>query len=84
MTADTLSPPAPSALHSVTTAIAQAAHIAGRKAEAVTLIAVSKTHDADTIRPLLDEGHRVFGENRVAEAAEKWPALHEAYPGVSL
>ena len=46
MTADTLSPPAPSALHNVTTAIAQAAHIAGRKAEAVTLIAVSKTHDA--------------------------------------
>lgn len=84
MTADTLSPPEPSALHNVTTAIAQAAHIAGRKAEAVTLIAVSKTHDADAIRPLLDEGHRVFGENRVAEAAEKWPALRAAYPGVSL
>lgn len=84
MTADTLSPPTPSALHGVTTAIAQAAHIAGRKAEEVTLIAVSKTHGADTIRPLLDAGHRVFGENRVAEAAEKWPALCAAYPGVSL
>ncbi|WP_230481598.1 YggS family pyridoxal phosphate-dependent enzyme [Sphingomonas sp. Leaf21] len=51
---------------------------------APTLIAVSKTHDADTIRPLLDAGHRVFGENRVQEAAGKWPALIEAYPGVEL
>ena len=49
-----------------------------------TLIAVSKTHDADTIRPLLDAGHRVFGENRVQEAAAKWPALREDYPGVEL
>lgn len=48
------------------------------------LIAVSKTHDADTIRPLLKAGHRVFGENRVQEAAAKWPALAEAYPGVEL
>lgn len=79
MTADT-----PPPLAAVTTAIAQAAHIAGRKAEEVTLIAVSKTHDADAIRPLLDAGHRVFGENRVAEAAAKWPALRDAYPGVSL
>lgn len=49
-----------------------------------TLIAVSKTHDADTIRPLLDAGHRVFGENRVQEAAAKWPALRADYPGVEL
>lgn len=49
-----------------------------------TLIAVSKTHDADTIRPLLDAGHRVFGENRVQETAAKWPALRNAYPGVEL
>ena len=49
-----------------------------------TLIAVSKTHDADTIRPLLDAGQRVFGENRVQEAVAKWPALQEAYAGVEL
>lgn len=84
MTADTPSPLAPTALQAVTTAIAQAARLAGREPADVTLIAVSKTHDADTIRPLLDAGHRVFGENRVAEAAEKWPALREAYSGVSL
>lgn len=52
--------------------------------DAPTLIAVSKTHDADTIRPLLEAGHRVFGENRVQEAAAKWPALRDAYPGVEL
>jgi PLP dependent protein len=50
----------------------------------VTLIAVSKTHDAAAIRPLLDAGQRVFGENRVQEAAAKWPALRAAYPGVEL
>ncbi|MBB3880590.1 YggS family pyridoxal phosphate-dependent enzyme [Sphingomonas pseudosanguinis] len=49
-----------------------------------TLIAVSKTHDADTIRPLLEAGHRVFGENRVQEAAAKWPALRDGYDGVEL
>ena len=79
MTADTVSP-----LDTVTTAIAQAARLAGREPAEVTLIAVSKTHDADAIRPLLDAGHRVFGENRVAEAAAKWPALRTAYPGVVL
>jgi len=49
-----------------------------------TLIAVSKTHDADTIRPLLDAGHRVFGENRVQEAEAKWPALRAENPNVRL
>ncbi|NIJ23496.1 YggS family pyridoxal phosphate-dependent enzyme [Sphingomonas japonica] len=64
--------------------IARAATLADRKPESVTLIAVSKTHDADAIRPLLDAGHRVFGENRVQEAAGKWPALREEYPGIAL
>jgi PLP dependent protein len=49
-----------------------------------TLIAVTKTHDADTIRPVLDAGHRVFGENRVQEAMGKWPALRAAYSGIEL
>lgn len=49
-----------------------------------TLIAISKTVEADRIRPLLDAGQRVFGENRVAEAEAKWPALRADYPDVVL
>lgn len=64
--------------------IADAAKIARRAAADVKLVAVSKTRDATAIRPLLDSGHRVFGENRVQEAAEKWPALREAFPDVEL
>ena len=50
----------------------------------ITLIAVSKTHPADRITPLLEIGHRVFGENRVQEAQGKWPALLEHYPDTQL
>ena len=50
----------------------------------VTLIAVSKTHPVERIEPLLEAGHRVFGENRVQEAQDKWPALREQYPDVEL
>ncbi|MCD2323545.1 YggS family pyridoxal phosphate-dependent enzyme [Sphingomonas sp. IC-56] len=64
--------------------IARAARIADRKPEAVTLIAVSKTHDADAIRPLIAAGQRVFGENRVQEAEAKWPDLREETPGIEL
>lgn len=64
--------------------IAKAAKLAGRNAADVTLIAISKTHDADAIRPLIAEGQRVFGENRVQEAAAKWPALRAATPGIAL
>ena len=64
--------------------IARAASLARRRPEEVTLVAVSKTHDADAIRPLLDAGHRVFGENRVQEAEAKWPELRAAYDGVEL
>ena len=49
-----------------------------------TLIAVSKTHSAEQIRPLLEAGHRVFGENRVQEALAKWPALKADYPDIEL
>jgi hypothetical protein len=55
-----------------------------RRTDTVTLIAVSKTQPAEAIEPLLATGHRVFGENRVAEAAAKWPALRERYDGVAL
>jgi pyridoxal phosphate enzyme (YggS family) len=64
--------------------IAQGAKIAQRKAGDVTLIAVSKTHDAAAIEPLIAAGQRVFGENRVQEAAAKWPALRAAHPGIEL
>jgi pyridoxal phosphate enzyme (YggS family) len=60
--------------------IAKAAALAGRKEEAIELIAVSKTHPADAILPLLEAGHRSFGENRVQEAEGKWPELRERFP----
>ncbi|UVO50993.1 YggS family pyridoxal phosphate-dependent enzyme [Sphingomonas sp. SUN019] len=55
-----------------------------RSPHPVTLIAVSKTHPATAIEPLLAAGHSDFGENRVAEAQEKWPALRAAYPDAKL
>ena len=64
--------------------IATACGIAGRKAEEVTLVAVSKMHDAASVRPLLEAGQRVFGENRVQEAQEKWPDLREEFADVEL
>ena len=64
--------------------IAHAARLARREAEEVTLIAVSKTHPATRIAPLIAAGQRVFGENRVQEAAEKWPALREAHGPIEL
>jgi pyridoxal phosphate enzyme (YggS family) len=72
------------ALAEVQSRIARAAALAGRKAAEVTLIAVSKTHPAEAILPLIDAGQRVFGENRVQEAAAKWPALRAAHPGIAL
>lgn len=48
------------------------------------LVAVSKTHPAEAIAPLLHAGQRDFGENRVQEAAAKWPALRDAWPGARL
>ncbi|WP_337847636.1 YggS family pyridoxal phosphate-dependent enzyme [Sphingomonas sp.] len=64
--------------------IARAAQIADRRPDDVTLIAVSKTHDAESIQPLIDAGQRVFGENRVQEAAAKWPALKAATADIRL
>ncbi|SIS50352.1 YggS family pyridoxal phosphate-dependent enzyme [Insolitispirillum peregrinum] len=71
-------------LLAVKAAIAAAEDDAGRPVGAVTLVAVSKTHDADTIRPTLDAGQRVFGENRVQEAEGKWPALRADFPDLEL
>lgn len=71
-------------LDEISSKIEKSARIAGRKAADIALIAVSKTRSSDEIRPLLESGHRVFGENRVQEAAEKWPALKAEYPDVEL
>jgi pyridoxal phosphate enzyme (YggS family) len=64
--------------------IAQAAGTAGRAPADVTLVAVSKTHGADRVRELLAAGQRVFGENRVQEAEDKFPALRTEYPDLQL
>ncbi|GGC51536.1 YggS family pyridoxal phosphate-dependent enzyme [Chelatococcus reniformis] len=56
----------------------------GRDPATVHLVCVSKTFGADAIEPVLAAGQRVFGENRVQEARDKWPALRERYPGVEL
>ena len=61
-----------------------AAEAAGRPVDAVTLIAVSKVQPEERIRAVLESGHRVFGENRVQEAAGKWPAFREAFEGIAL
>ncbi len=64
--------------------IAKACKIARREPGDVTLIAVSKTHPAERIEPLLAQGQRVFGENRVQEAEDKWPELRERYPDAEV
>jgi PLP dependent protein len=71
-------------LADVTRRIAEAARAAGRDPGQVTLVAVSKTHGADKVRELLVAGQRVFGENRVQEAEEKYPALKAEYPDLQL
>ncbi|MBY6015867.1 YggS family pyridoxal phosphate-dependent enzyme [Qipengyuania gaetbuli] len=71
-------------LQEVRAKIAKACKIARRDPGEVTLVAVSKTHPAEAIEPLLIEGQRHFGENRVQEAQGKWPALKERFPAAVL
>lgn len=71
-------------LATVHAAIAKAEALARRPAGASTLIAVSKTRSAETIAPLIAAGCRDFGENRVQEAAAKWPALRAETPDLRL
>ncbi|WP_324697200.1 YggS family pyridoxal phosphate-dependent enzyme [Novosphingobium aerophilum] len=73
-----------SPLEDIRARIAQAAHIAGREPASIELVAISKTHPAEAIAPLIAQGQRVFGENRVQEAEAKWPALREAHPDLRL
>lgn len=71
-------------LADVKSKIAHAAEEANRKPESVQLVAVSKTFDADAIRPVIATGQRVFGENRVQEAQGKWPGLKSETDGIEL
>ncbi|WP_121061292.1 YggS family pyridoxal phosphate-dependent enzyme [Chachezhania antarctica] len=64
--------------------IAKAATDAGRDPGSVTLIAVSKQQPLDRVEAVLDEGYRIFGENRVQEAAGKWPDFRARYDGIKL
>jgi pyridoxal phosphate enzyme (YggS family) len=64
--------------------IAAAEEVREANAGPVTLVAVSKTFEADAIRPVIAAGCRVFGENKVQEAQEKWPALKAEYPDIEL
>jgi pyridoxal phosphate enzyme (YggS family) len=73
-----------SGLSTVNAEIARACEEHRRDVSSVTLVAVSKTFDASAIEPVIIEGQRVFGENRVQESQTKWPALKERYPDISL
>jgi len=64
--------------------IEAAAHAAGRPEDAVTLVAVSKTHPGEAVRAALTAGQRIFGENRVQEALAKFPALRGEFPDLTL
>lgn len=64
--------------------VATAAEQAGRAAADIDLIAVSKVQPIERVRHVLDAGHKIFGENRIQEAAGKWPDLRDTYAGVQL
>jgi hypothetical protein len=82
--ASSITPPLPNALASVEAEMLRACQQARRERASVTLIAVSKTFDAEAIAPVIGAGQRVFGENRVQEAKAKWPGLMSAYPNLVL
>ena len=71
-------------LHEITERIRAAEARAGRASGSVTLVAVSKLQPDARVEVVLQEGHRVFGENRVQEAAGKWPGFRERYDGIEL
>jgi pyridoxal phosphate enzyme (YggS family) len=71
-------------LSAVRAEIARACKETGRDPAELTLVAVSKTHQAEAIEPMIAAGQRVFGENRVQEAKAKWPPLLAKHPGIAL
>ena len=72
------------ALAEIRERVAKAIKAAGRAENSVDLIAVSKVQPNERVAAVLDQGHRIFGENKVQEAAGKWPAFRETYDGISL
>ena len=76
--------PLPSSLATVEADIVRACRDARRERSSVTLVAVSKTFNADAVVPVIAAGQRVFGENRVQEAKGKWPDLMAKHPGLAL
>ena len=64
--------------------LSSACDAAGRSADEVTLIAVSKVQPLERVEAVLEAGHRVFGENRVQEAQGKWPDFMDRYDGIEL
>jgi PLP dependent protein len=74
----------PDGLPDVREEIARACREAGRDPAGITLVAVSKTFPGDAIEPVIADGQRVFGENRVQEAKAKWPPLLARYRGLEL
>ena len=64
--------------------VAAACQAANRPVDDVKLIAVSKVQPLERVRAILDQGHRIFGENKVQEAASKWPSFREEYDGIEL
>jgi PLP dependent protein len=71
-------------LNATKAAIARAATDCDRDPASITLVCVTKTFPAENVVPLLEAGHRVYGENRVQEAMGKWPGLREKFPGIEL
>ena len=71
-------------LQDIQNRIDKAAEAANRDKESVTLVAVSKVQPNDRVESILQAGHRVFGENKVQEAAGKWPAFREKYDDIIL
>ncbi|WP_170467934.1 YggS family pyridoxal phosphate-dependent enzyme [Ruegeria arenilitoris] len=71
-------------LHDITARIAKAEAAAGRPAGSTKLIAVSKVQPNERVEAVLEQGHRCFGENRVQEAAGKWPEFKERFSGIDL
>ena len=72
------------ALQEIKTRVEQAELDAGRTPGSVSLIAVSKVQPNDRVDAVLSEGHRCFGENRVQEAAGKWPDFRDRYSDIDL
>ncbi|MDG2341184.1 MAG: YggS family pyridoxal phosphate-dependent enzyme [Paracoccaceae bacterium] len=72
------------ALSDIQQRIQKAESVSGRNHGDVALVAVSKMQPEERVKAVLDEGYRIFGENRVQEAAGKWPDYKETYDGIEL